>query len=92
MLVFPFLLVFMRWSSWHWRCGHEDELLCGIDHRGFTRQPHCGCGDLMARVVVLSKNWSRKKSARHFDVAKRAKAETAERAWLKKSKPRVKSK
>lgn len=42
--------------------------------------------------VVLSKNWTRKKSARHFDIAKKAKADTAERAWLKKSKPKVNSK
>lgn len=47
---------------------------------------------MTAARYIPAKSWARKKSARHFEIAKRAKAETAERAWLKKSKPKVKPK
>lgn len=42
--------------------------------------------------VVLSKHWKRKGQAKHFTAAKHAKANRAEKAWLKLSKPKVDSK
>lgn len=36
--------------------------------------------------VILSKNWTRKPKAKHFRIRDEAKARTAERKWLKKSK------
>lgn len=41
--------------------------------------------------VVLSKNWSRKPKARHFAIRDKSKQDTQIKAWLKKSKPKVKS-
>jgi len=42
--------------------------------------------------VVLSKNWTRKKSAKHFRIRDESKARTAEKKWLAKSKTKGKSK
>ena len=36
--------------------------------------------------VILSRNWKSKPKARHFRIRDEAKAKTAERKWLKKSK------
>lgn len=40
----------------------------------------------MAARYIPAKNWTRKKPAKHFTIAKNAKASRAEKAWLKLSK------